>query len=181
MPKASKYYKSFPAPIIHKKISRKFRSSRPEVFLRKGALKTCNKFTGEHSCRSVISINLQSNFIEITFWHDYSLVNLLHIFRTTFFKNTSGALLLKIVVIIFFLSSQYYISIPPENIRKTFTGGLTKCNIGSKCVRNRSFDPQREMMIILVWIPIIITKSLQCYSAQTKEYSLRFSILAIRK
>ena len=33
-------------------------SSRPEVFLRKGVLKICNKFTGEHPCRSVISIKL---------------------------------------------------------------------------------------------------------------------------
>ena len=168
MPKASNHYKSFRTPIIHQTISRKFRSSRPEVFLRKGALKTCNKFTGEHSCRNVISINLQSNFIEITFRHDYSLVKLLHIFRTPFFKNTFAALLPKIVVIIFFLSSQYCISIHPENITKTFTGGLTKCNIGSKCVRNRSFDPQREMMIILVWIPTIITKSLHWHVIQHK-------------
>ena len=34
------------------------RSSRPEVFLRKGVLKICSKFTGEHACRSVISIKL---------------------------------------------------------------------------------------------------------------------------
>ena len=27
-----------------------FRSSRPEVFLRKGVLKICSKFTGEHPC-----------------------------------------------------------------------------------------------------------------------------------
>ena len=39
-----------------------FRSSRPEVFLRKGVLKICSKFTGEHSCRSVISIKLLCNF-----------------------------------------------------------------------------------------------------------------------
>ena len=32
------------------------RSSHPEVFLRKGALKICNKCTGEQPCRSVISI-----------------------------------------------------------------------------------------------------------------------------
>ena len=38
-----------------------FRSSRPEVFLAKGVLKICSKFTGEHPCRSVISIKLQSN------------------------------------------------------------------------------------------------------------------------
>ena len=33
----------------------KFRSSHSEVFLVKGVLKICSKFTGEHSCRSVIS------------------------------------------------------------------------------------------------------------------------------
>ena len=36
-----------------------YRSSSPEVFLTKGVLKICNKFTGEHPCRSA------SNFIEI--------------------------------------------------------------------------------------------------------------------
>ena len=37
--------------------------------LRKGALKIYSKFTGEHPCRSVISINLLINFFEITLWH----------------------------------------------------------------------------------------------------------------
>ena len=63
------------------------RSSRPEVFFRKGVLKICSKFTGEHSCRSLISINLQSNFIEITIWHGCSPVILLHIFRTPFLEH----------------------------------------------------------------------------------------------
>ena len=35
-----------------------------------------------------------SNFIEITLWHGCSTVNLLHIFRTSFPKNTSARLLL---------------------------------------------------------------------------------------
>ena len=35
----------------------KHRSNLPEVFSGKGALKTCSKFTGEHPCQSVISIN----------------------------------------------------------------------------------------------------------------------------
>ena len=44
-----------------------------------------------------IEIALQhSNFIEITLWHRCSPVNLLHIFRTPFTKNTSGRLLLII-------------------------------------------------------------------------------------
>ena len=34
------------------------------------------------------------NFIEITFWHGCSSVNLLHIFRTRFYKNIYGGLLL---------------------------------------------------------------------------------------
>ena len=37
----------------------KNRSSRPEVFLRKGVLKISDKFIGEHPCRSAISFKLQ--------------------------------------------------------------------------------------------------------------------------
>ena len=72
----------------------KRRSSHPEVFLGKGVVKICSKFKGEHPCRSAISIRLQSDIIEITFRHECSPVNLLHIFRTPFLKNTSGWLLL---------------------------------------------------------------------------------------
>ena len=64
-----------------------FSSSHPEEFLIKGVLKICSKFTGEHPCRSAISIKLQSKFIEITFWHGCSL-NLLHFFRKPFIRNT---------------------------------------------------------------------------------------------
>ena len=53
------------------------------MFLEKGVLKLCSKFTGEHPCRSAISKKLQSNFIEIALQHGCSLVNLLHIFRIT--------------------------------------------------------------------------------------------------
>ena len=54
----------------------KNRSSRLKVFLRKGALKIGSRFTGEHQCRSVIPVKLQSNFIKIALWHGYSPVNL---------------------------------------------------------------------------------------------------------
>ena len=43
-------YDSFLYPIV--------RSSHPKVFLVKGVLKICFKFTGEHPCRSVISIKM---------------------------------------------------------------------------------------------------------------------------
>ena len=52
-------------------------------------------------------INLQSNFIEITFGHGCSPVNLLHIFRTPFPKKTSGGMLLLLVdgiIIILYLT-----------------------------------------------------------------------------
>ena len=61
----------------------KFKSIRSEVFLVKRFLKICRK--------------LLCNFIEITLWHGCSPVNLLHIFRTPFTKNTSGWLLLEII------------------------------------------------------------------------------------
>ena len=54
------------------------------VLTKKGVLKIRSKFTGEHSCRSTISIKLQSNFIEIALRYGCYVVNLLYIFRTPF-------------------------------------------------------------------------------------------------
>ena len=70
------------------------RSSPSEVFLGSSTLKICSKFTGEHPCRSTISIKLLCNFIEVALRHGCSSVNLLHIFRKSFHKKTSGRLLL---------------------------------------------------------------------------------------
>ena len=64
-----------------------FRSSCPKAFLRKGVLKICSKITGEHPCRSAISIKMQRNFIEITLRHGCSPVN------SPFARTTSGGLL----------------------------------------------------------------------------------------
>ena len=72
-----------------------FRSSHPEVFFGKGVLKIWSKFIGENPCQSVISIKLLCNFIEITRRPGCSPVNLLHIFRTLFPRNTSGGMLLS--------------------------------------------------------------------------------------
>ena len=68
-----------------------YRSRHPEVVLEKDVLKICSKFTREHACRSVIC-----NFIEITLQQGCSPVNLLHIYRIPFPKNTSGCLLLHV-------------------------------------------------------------------------------------
>ena len=75
------------------------RSSRPEVFLWKGVLKICCKFTGEHPCRSMISVKLQSSFIEIGLRHECSHANLQHIFRASIYKNTYGGLLLHLFLL----------------------------------------------------------------------------------
>ena len=61
------------------------------MFFEKGVLNLCSKFTGEHPGQA----KCDSNFIEITVPYGWSPVNLLHILRTLFPKNTSGWLLLK--------------------------------------------------------------------------------------
>ena len=56
-------------------------------------VKICSKFRGEHPCRNVIKVKLLCKFIEVTPRHWCSPVNLPHIFRTYFPKNTSKRLL----------------------------------------------------------------------------------------
>ena len=70
------------------------RSSLSKVLLRKDVLKICSKLKGEHTCRGVISIKLQSNFFEIILRHGCSPVNLLHISKTHSPKNTYDWVLL---------------------------------------------------------------------------------------
>ena len=71
-----------------KKGFRNIRSSRSEVFLGKGVLKICSEFSGENP-------KFQSNFSEITLRQGCSPVNLLHIFRRSFYKNTYRGVLLE--------------------------------------------------------------------------------------
>ena len=98
------------------------RSNRPHVFLKKIFWKyAANLQENTHAevAISIISVSVmislarqdenwfmsyctvgalvRSNFIEITPRHGYSPVNLLHIFRTSFLKYTSGRLLLAII------------------------------------------------------------------------------------
>ena len=66
------------------------------MFLEKGVLKICSKFTGEHPCWSAISTKLLCIFIEVALLHECSPANLLNILRTPFLRNTSGWLLLPL-------------------------------------------------------------------------------------
>ena len=52
--------------------------------LKKGVPNICSKLTAEHPCRSVFSMKLLCNFIEIVLLDGCSPVNLLHIFRIPF-------------------------------------------------------------------------------------------------
>ena len=106
------------------------RSSHPGVFLRKSVLKICSKFKGEHSCRSMISIKLLCNFIEIALRQGCSPANLLHIFRTPFLKNTCRRLLPG--VLIFALKFNF-------KWDKVFKSGLSKFFKG--CFPQNLFSP----------------------------------------
>ena len=53
-----KFMKKYEKLIRVKITTKTFRSSHSEVFLGKGVLKICSTFTGEHPCRSAISIKL---------------------------------------------------------------------------------------------------------------------------
>ena len=77
------------------------------VVARKRCSKICSKFTGEHPWQSVISIKLHYNFLEITLRHGCSPVNLLHIFRKSFSRNTSEGLLLSLTIYINDLQSVF--------------------------------------------------------------------------
>ena len=94
---ATKYCSGWPRGISAEFVFSNFQKQPPRGVPWKSVLKICSKFTGEHPCRSAISIKLLCNFIEIALRHGCSPVNLLHIFRTPFPKNTSGRLLLNFV------------------------------------------------------------------------------------
>ena len=107
-----------------------FRTSPPEVFLGKAFLKMCSRFTGEHPCRSapllkwlywnhtltwvfpqhppqrIFSLLEEDHFFKIDLGTRLVFpVNLLHVYRIPFPKNTSGRLLLTFLL--FTLSGTY--------------------------------------------------------------------------
>ena len=106
------------------------RSNPLEVYSAKGFVKIWSKFTGEHPCRKVISMNLLCNFIEIALWHGCSPVTLLHIFRTPFYKNPHRGLLLQYFVLLIHSMPlvSFYTSWKHQKTRSfhMFSGGIER-------------------------------------------------------
>ena len=62
------------------------RSSRPEVFCKKGVLRNFAKFRGKHMCHAIL--------LKKRFWHRCFSVNFAKFLRTPFLQSASGRLLL---------------------------------------------------------------------------------------
>ena len=103
-----------------------FRSSPPEIFSWKGDLNICSKFTKEHPYRSVISIKMFCNFIEITLRHGCSPVTLLHDFKVPFPKNFFGGLLLYFPVVV-----------NPWQIQKTDGKKIKETEVQNDCLSKK--------------------------------------------
>ena len=137
----------------------------------RGVLHVRNKFTGEHSCRSAISIKFQINFIEIRLRHGYSPLNLLHIFRTPFSTNISGGwLLLKVIITITFTVKhkktkhrnsfriKFIITWDPIDKRTFFRFFFFKQKKFKTCIKNiivkKLLYTPKDYAITRVWIQI---------------------------
>ena len=68
---------------------KKVRSSRPEVFGKKGVIKNFTKFTGKHLCESLflneVAALRPATLFKKKIWHRCFPVNFVKFFRTTFF------------------------------------------------------------------------------------------------
>ena len=73
-----------------------FRSSRPDVFCDKGALRNFTKFTGRHLCQSIFFNKVAglrpATSLKKRLWHRCFPVNFDNFLRTPVLQNTSGRL-----------------------------------------------------------------------------------------
>ena len=134
-----------------------FRRSPPAVFLRKGVLKICSKFTGEHPCRSGISIKLLKSHFSMGAFP----ANLIHNFRISFYKKNYGGRLLDIG---FSLFSILTTSIEKKRnfeykIYRTKQARIHKHNIS----KFRKTFAISKYSIKKTWISISFLKTIFCY------------------
>ena len=88
--------------IVLNLFSKTFRSSRPEVFCRKGVLRDFTKFTGKHLCESLYLIKVAgrgpATLLKKRLWQRCFPVNFVKFLRTPFFKEHLWWLLLNFVL-----------------------------------------------------------------------------------
>ena len=63
--------------------------------MQKGLLQMCCKFSGVYLFMGMVSVKLQSGFVEILLLHFCSLVGLFHVCRASLLESNSGELLLN--------------------------------------------------------------------------------------
>ena len=100
----------------------------------------------KNPCRSMISIILQNNFIEITLWHGCSPVNLLHVFWILFYKNTSGRLLLFFTTYVLLSSSivLVFVSNCALNIQYVVRSSHRRCSIKKLFLKISQYSHQNN-------------------------------------
>ena len=81
----------------------KHRSSRPEVFCRKGVLRNFTKFTGKHLCQSLLFNKVAglrpATLLKRRLWHRCFPVNFTKFQRTPFFTEHLRRLLLETLML----------------------------------------------------------------------------------
>ena len=90
-----------------------FRSSRPEVFCKKGVLRNFTKFTGKHLCQSFF-FNRPATLLKKKLWHRCFPVNFVKFLRTPFLQNTSGGCFCYVVRTSFYFETLF--STQPINL-----------------------------------------------------------------
>ena len=71
------------------------RSSRPELFCKKGVLKNFAKFTGKHQCQSLFFTKVEVLRPATRLWHSYFSVNFAKFLKTPFLTEHLRWLLQK--------------------------------------------------------------------------------------
>ena len=91
------------------------RSSRPEVFCKKGALRNFTKFTGKHLCQSLFSNKVAglrpATLLKKRPWHRCFLMNFTKFLRTPFYIEHLWCLLLFDSYFMFIAKGKLYFSL----------------------------------------------------------------------
>ena len=83
--------------MIREELLTHYRSSRPEVFCKKGVLRNCAKFTGKHLCQSLFFNRPRpATLLKQRLWHSCFPVNFAKFLRIPFFPEHLRWLLLAL-------------------------------------------------------------------------------------